>query len=82
MESYLFQGIEAAPDTLVVEGWHKPGSLTVASGAWISYAGSAVLENGEYALIPHEKYVWLCVESGKAELQWNTTNLGLSVDGA
>ena len=78
MESYLFQGIEAAPDTLVVEGWHKPGSLTVASGAWISYAGSAVLENGEYALIPHEKYVWLCVESGKAELQWNTTNLVLT----
>ena len=43
MESYLFQGLEATENSLVVEGTHKPGSLTVASGAWISNAGSALL---------------------------------------
>jgi AraC-like DNA-binding protein len=78
MESYLFRGIEAAPDTLIVEGWHKPGSLTVASGAWISTAGNAVLESGTYTLIPHEQYVWFCVENGKANLRWNSTELNLS----
>ena len=28
MESYLFADVEAAADTMVVEGYHKPGSLT------------------------------------------------------
>ena len=46
MESYLFAGLEAGADTLVVEGWHKPGSLTRSSGAWIHAAGSVVLEEG------------------------------------
>ena len=77
MESYLFQGMEAAPDTLIVEGWHKPGSLTVASGAWISSAGSAVLESGTHTLLPHEQYVWVCLESGSADLKWNHTELNL-----
>jgi hypothetical protein len=40
MESYLFKGVEAEPDTLIVEGWHKPGSLTRASGAWIHAAAA------------------------------------------
>ena len=35
MESYLFADVEAAADTMVVEGYHKPGSLTRSSGAWI-----------------------------------------------
>lgn len=32
MESYLFADVEAAADTMVVEGYHKPGSLTRSSG--------------------------------------------------
>ena len=31
MESYLFADVEAAADTMVVEGYHKPGSLTPVS---------------------------------------------------
>ena len=42
MESYLFADVEAAADTMVVEGYHKPGSLTRSSGAWIHAAGTSV----------------------------------------
>ena len=70
MESYLFRGLETGHDTLVVEGWHKPGSLTIASGAWISSAGNAVLEAGKHDLIPHDNFVWVCVESGRTQLRW------------
>ncbi len=77
MESYLFANVEAAADTLVVEGWHKPGSLTRASGAWIHAAGSAMLEDGEYELKNHDQWVWLAVEDGEAVLFWQGTTLTL-----
>ena len=77
MESYLFYGMEAAPDSLIVEGYHKPGSLTIASGAWIHAAGRAMLEEGEHALNPHHQYVWLTVESGEAVLTWKDRALTL-----
>ena len=77
MESYLFATVEAAADTLVVEGWHKPGSLTRASGAWIHAAGSAMLEAGRYALRSHEQWVWMAIESGEATLHWQGTQLPL-----
>ena len=70
MESYLFRSLEAAADTLVVEGWHKPGSLTRASGAWIHAAGSVMLEAGEYVIKPHEQWVWFAVEEGVIDLTW------------
>ena len=47
MESYLFADVEAAADTMVVEGYHKPGSLTRSSGAWIHAAGTAMFEAGD-----------------------------------
>ena len=75
MESYLFAGVEAAADTLVVEGWHKPGSLTRASSAWIHAAGSAMLEAGQYEVKSHEQWVWLAVEDGEAVLHWQGTPL-------
>ena len=79
MESYLFAGIEAEPDSLVVEGWHKPGSLTQASGAWIHAAGSAMLiDPGTVELKPHAEWVWLAVEEGQARLAWQDTELELS----
>ena len=77
MESYLFEGLEAAADTLVVEGWHKPGSLTSASGAWIHAAGSAMLTAGTYSLKPHEQWVWFAVEEGSAVLNWQGTEMEL-----
>lgn len=78
MESYLFAGLEAEADTLVVEGWHKPGSLTQASGAWIHAAGSAMLtEGGEIRLKPHEQWVWFAVETGEATLHWQDVELTL-----
>ena len=49
MESYLFRNVEASAENLVVEGWHKPGSLTRSSGAWIHAAGSAMLESEGFA---------------------------------
>ena len=80
MESYLFAGLEADADTLVVEGWHKPGSLTRSSGAWIHAAGSAMLENGAYVIKPHEQWVWFAVEEGEAQLCWQGNELTLKAD--
>ena len=80
MESYLFAGIEAAADTLVVEGYHKPGSLTRSSGAWIHAAGSAMLEAGKYEVKPHDQWVWLAVGDGEVALTWNGTELTLKTE--
>lgn len=80
MESYLFAGVEAAADTLVVEGWHKPGSLTKSSGAWIHAAGSALLEAGTYVLKPHEQWVWLAVGDGEFQLTWQDAELTLKAE--
>ena len=52
MESYLFADVEAAADTMVVEGYHKPGSLTRSSGAWIHAAGTAMFEAGRRPIKP------------------------------
>ena len=81
MESYLFAGLQASPDALIVEGWHKPGSLTLSSGAWISNAGSAVLTaetpqaSMQIDLLPHDQYVWLAVEEGCVTLSWQEQEL-------
>ncbi len=80
MESYLFSGVEAAAGTLVVEGWHKPGSLTRASGAWIHAAGTAMLDVGEYPIVPHTQWVWFAVEAGEVKLTWQGHNLTLKAD--
>jgi len=80
MESYLFAGVEAAADTLVVEGWHKPGSLTRSSGAWIHAAGSALLEKGTYTIKPHDQWVWLAVSDGEARLTWQGSDLTLKAE--
>lgn len=80
MESYLFAGLEAAVDTLIVEGWHKPGSLTRSSGAWIHAAGSALLEAGTFTLTPHEQWIWLAVADGEACLKWQNTELQLKAE--
>ena len=39
MKSYLLSSIPENMEPLAVEGYHKPGSLTLASGAWIHAAG-------------------------------------------
>lgn len=77
MESYLFEGLESGADTLVVEGWHKPGSLTSASGAWIHAAGSAMLMAGTYSLKPQDQWVWFAMEEGEAVLNWQGNELRL-----
>ena len=46
MNSYLLQSIPEKLAPLAVEGWHKPGSLTQASGAWIHAAGSLSWRRG------------------------------------
>ena len=80
MESYLFTNVEAAADTLVVEGWHKPGTLTRSSGAWIHAAGTAMFEKGEVALNPHGQWVWFAVEAGDVTLHWEDTELKLKAE--
>lgn len=77
MESYMFRDLDAGADTLVVEGTHKPGSLTRASGAWISNAGNAMLEAGTYAVKPHEQWIWVAVAEGGMDLLWQGTKLSL-----
>lgn len=80
MESYLLSGFEAEADSLIVEGYHKPGSLTQASGAWIHAAGTAmVIEAGTYTICPHEQWVWLAVEDGAVSLSWRDVTTELDV---
>ncbi len=80
MESYLFTNVEAAAGTLVVEGWHKPGSLTKASGAWIHAAGTAMFDAGEYPINAHEQWVWFAVEAGEVTLTWEDAELRLKAN--
>ena len=80
MESYLFRNVEVTPENLVVEGWHKPGSLTRSSGAWIHAAGSAMLEAGCYEIKPHQQWVWFVIENGDVEMQWQGNKLQLKED--
>ena len=49
MNYYLLQSIPDHLAPLALEGFHKPGSLTLASGAWIHAAGA-------FVRIPHEGY--------------------------
>lgn len=81
-ESYIFYGMDAGPDSLLVEGFHKPGSLTIASGAWIHAAGSAMLSEGVYKLRSSEHWVWIAVAEGSAELQWENHTLQLDEEQA
>ena len=78
MESYLLQSIPEKLASLAVEGTHKPGSLTQASGAWIHAAGAFVVEKGEYPLNSHDQWVWLEVERGSIVLYWNDHQLELT----
>ena len=78
MTSYLLSQVPEKMEPLVVEGFHRPGSLTRASGAWIHAAGSFVVEKGEYDLRPHEQWVWLAVEKGDILLRWDGNELPLS----
>ena len=77
MDAYLLQNIPDELASLAVEGFHKPGSLTLASGAWIHAAGSFVLEKGVYPLREHEQWVWLAVEAGDVLLRWDQHELAL-----
>ena len=78
MKSYLLEHISENMAPLAVEGYHKPGSLTLASGAWIHAAGSFTLEKGTHPLNPHDQWVWLVVEKGSIVLNWDQHELALS----
>ena len=80
MKSFLLQKVPPRLNSLAVEGVHKPGSLTSASGAWIHAAGSFVLEKGVHNLNPHEQWVWLAVERGDIVLSWDNHELALSAE--
>ena len=72
MNPYLLQSIPEKLAALAVEGTHKPGSLTQASGAWIHAAGAFVLEKGEYPLNPHDQWVWCFLPGGSATASIST----------
>ena len=78
MTSYLMKEIPEHLSSLAVEGVHKPGSLTQASGAWIHAAGCFVLEKGTHLLNAHEQWVWLAIERGDIVLSWDNHQLELS----
>ncbi len=75
--SYLLSSVPEKLASLAVEGFHKPGSLTVASGAWIHAAGCFTLEQGAYPINPREQWVWLAVEKGDIVLRWDQHDLAL-----
>ena len=77
MRHYLVSDIPEKMEPLAVEGFHKPGSLTLSSGAWIHTAGAFVLEAGTYPLNNHEQWVWLAVERGSLMLRWDGHDLAL-----
>ena len=77
MESWLFGEVGSLSDGLLLEGWHKPGSLTLCSGAWIHAAGGAVLTPGEHPLARRANYVWLAVAEGTVTLSRPTDTLTL-----
>lgn len=70
MESLLLEHVEAADGTLVAEGIHDPGTLTQASGVWIHAAGSAMLEAGHYVIKPRGQFVWIAVDEGELQVDW------------
>ena len=78
MGHYLLQSIPQKLSSLAVEGFHKPGSLTLASGAWIHAAGAFSVDSGSYPLNPHEQWVWLAVDKGSLQLCWDGHDLSLS----
>ena len=78
MKSYLLSNIPENMEALAVEGYHKPGSLTLASGAWIHAAGSFSLGKGTYTVNDHEQWVWLVVEKGSILLRWDQHDLALA----
>ena len=80
MASYLFEEIEGAVAALTAEGWHKPGSLTRSSGAWIHAAGTAAFSAGRYPIISHEQWVWFAVEAGEVTLHWEGNHLPLKAN--
>jgi len=80
MDSYLFSNLGETSTALVAEGWHKPGSLTKASGAWIHAAGTATFGAGDYPITSHEQWVWFAVEAGEVTLHWQDTELPLKAD--
>ena len=77
MNYYLLQSIPDHLAPLALEGFHKPGSLTLASGAWIHAAGAFVLESGSYPLRDREQWVWLAVDKGEILLRWDGHDLVL-----
>lgn len=77
MESYLLQSIPQEFETLMVEGFHKPGSLTQASGAWIHAAGSFVFENGTCEVKPRNQWIWLAAETGELTVHWDSHEIKL-----
>jgi AraC-like DNA-binding protein len=80
MNAYLLQSIPEKLAALAVEGTHKPGSLTQASGAWIHAAGCFVLEKGTHVLNAHDQWVWLAVERGDIVLSWDNHELELPAE--
>ncbi len=80
--SYLLGAVPEKLSSLVVEGFHKPGSLTVASGAWIHAAGCFTLDQGVFPLITREQWIWLAVEKGTITLRWDQKALALDTGSA
>ena len=77
MSSFLLKEIPEKLQALMVEGVHKPGSLTTASGVWIQRAGSFAVVEGEYVLNDHPQWVWLVVQKGRIHLNWDGNELEL-----
>lgn len=56
---------------VLVEGFHQPDALASASGLWISSAGSAMLTNGDYALLDQDAWLMIMCQNGSFNLNTN-----------
>ncbi len=71
--SVLFKAQGTQPDSLpvIVEGTHTPDALAGESGLWISAAGSAMLPEGTYQMLPQKSWLLIMCNSGVLNVSRN-----------
>lgn len=64
--------LPSADAAVTVFASHEPDELVRSTGLWISDAGDTLLTPGDYKATLQEKWVWLVLESGQAEILADT----------
>ena len=64
-------GNEAAD--VFIQGTHHPAELVRKSGVWLHSAGSAMLSQSTYRLLPQKQTLWLILEEGQLCFEYATS---------